>query len=206
VIIIVFFCLFIIIWHQISDTHARSFDTQSFVFVIIIFLLSTFITHSSFLFPVKLQTTLHRIATHLGQWRQQANIRTDTIPEWSSECNSYTRGSVVKFLPNNRYYIAIQYLNNAAHPQSKSHSILSRFFADATYFLTLQFLCCLTLVSLNIIWIVRERFWERILIGYFLVFVSSYPVFKIVRDRVIMDFVEDHDINQTSTIKQKKSS
>lgn len=188
-------------------SHARSYSTQPLIFLVVIFLLSTFITHSSFLFPVKFQTTLHRIAVHLGQWRQQSNIRTDTIPEWSFECNSYTRGSVVKLSTNNRYYIAIQHLNNAAHPQSKSHSILSRFFVDPTYCLTIQFLCCLLIVSLNIIWIIRERFWERILIGYFLVFVSSYPVFKIVRDRIIMDFVEEHESIQTSTIsKQKKSS
>jgi hypothetical protein len=171
------------------------------------FTLSTFITHSTFLFPVKLQTTLNRIATHLGQWRQQTNIRTDTINEWSSECNSYTRGSVVKLSSNNQYYIAIQHLSNAANPQSKAHSILYRLFGDPTYFLTIQFLLCLILILFHIIWIVRGKYWEQILIGCCIIFYSSYPIFKIVRDRIIIDFVEEQEIFQTSTIsKQKKSS
>lgn len=169
--------------------------------------MSTFVTHSSFLFPVKLQTTLHRIATHLGQWKQQSSIRTETINEWSSECNSYTRGSAVKLSSNNRYYIAIQHLNNAANPQSKSHSMLYRIFGDPTYFLTIQFFLCIIIVIFHIIWIVRGRYWEQILIGYLIIFHSSYPIFKILRDRIIMDLVEEHEYFQTSTIsKQKKSN
>lgn len=182
-------------------------DNQPIKFLITILTLSTFVTHSTFLFPVKLQTTLHRIATHLGQWRQQSNIRTDTIHEWSSECNSYTRGSVVKFPRNNQYYIAIQHLNNAANPQSKSHSILYRTFGDATYFSTIQFLLCIILILFQLIWIIRGKHWEQVLIGYFLIFYSSYPIFKIVRDRLIIDFVEEPETYQTSTTsKQKKSS
>ncbi len=189
------------------DSHTRTKDVQPLKLLLIIFTLSTFITHSAFLFPVKLQTTLHRIATHLGQWRQQSNIRTDTINEWSTECNSYTRGSVVKFSSNNQYFIAIQHVNNAAHPQSKSHAILYRLFGDQTYFLTIQFLLCLTLIILYIIWIIRGKHWEQVLIGCFIILHSSYPIFKIVRDRVLMDLVEEHEIFQTSTIsKQKKSS
>jgi len=191
----------------ILDIHVRSIDNEPIQLLTIIFTLGTLITHSAFLFPVKLQTTLHRIATHLGQWRQQSNIRPDTINEWSSECNSYTRGSVVKFSSNNQYYIAIQHLNNAANPQSKSHSMLYRLFGDPTSFLTTQFLLCLILIIFHIIWIIRGKYWEQILISCFIIFYSSYPIFKIVRDRIIIDFVEEHEIYQTSTVsKQKKSS
>ncbi len=191
----------------ILGPHVRSTDTQPLKLLIFIFTLSTFVTHSAFLFPVKLQTTLHRIATHLGQWRQQSNIRTDTINEWSSECNLYKRGSVVKLSSNNRYFIAIQHLNNAAHPQSKSHAILYRLFGDPTYFLTIQFILSIILAIFHIIWIIRNRHWEQILISWLIIFYSSYPIFKITRDRIIMDFVEEHDCVQTSTIpKQKKSS
>ena len=188
-------------------TRLRSTDDQPIKFLIFIFTLSTFITHSSFLFPVKLQTTLHRIATHLGQWREQSNIRTDTIHEWSAESNSYTRGSVVKFSSNNQHYLAKQHLNNAANPQSKSHSILYRLFGDATYFLTIQFLLCIALVIFHMIWIIRIRYWEQIFVGSLIIFSSSYPIFKIVRDRLIMDFVEEHEVFQTATVaKQHKSS
>lgn len=182
-------------------------DSQPIKFLITMFTLSTFVTHSAFLFPVKLQTTLHRIATHLGQWRKQSNIQTDTINEWSSECNSYTRGSVVKLSSNNKYYIATQRLSNAANPQSKSHSILFRLFRDQTQFLTIQFLLCILLVIFHITWITRGRHWEQIIIGYILIFYNSYPIFKIVRDRIIMDLVDEHEYIQASTVsKQKKSS
>ncbi|CAF1329171.1 unnamed protein product [Rotaria magnacalcarata] len=201
------FILFDLIPIKMADTHLSSTENQPLKFLITLFTLSTFLTHSAFLFPVKLQTTLHRIATHLGQWRQQSNIRTDTINEWSSECNSYTRGSVIKLPSNHQYYIAIQHLSNAANPQSKSHSMLYRLFGDPTYFLTIQFILSIVLVLFHIIWIARGSHWEQVIVGYFLIFYSSYPIFKIVRDRIIMDLVEEHEYAQTSTIsKQKKSS
>ncbi|CAF1010577.1 unnamed protein product [Rotaria sordida] len=201
------FILFDLIPIKMLDIHVRSMDSQPLKSLIFILTLGTFVTHSAFLFPVKLQTTLHRIATHLGQWRQQSNIRTDTINEWSSECNSYTRGSVVKLSSNNQYYIAIQHLSNAANPQSKSHSILYLLFGDPTYFLTVQFIFSVILVILHIIWIACGRHCEQILVGYLIIFYSSYPIFKIARDRIIMDFVEEHEYFQTSAIaKQKKIS
>ncbi|CAF4966391.1 unnamed protein product [Rotaria sp. Silwood1] len=201
------FILFDFVPIKMADTHVRSVDSQPLKMLIFIFALSTLVTHSAFLFPVKLQTTLHRIATHLGQWRQQSNIRTDTISEWSSECNSYTRGSVIKLSSNNQYYIAIQHLSNAANPQSKSHSILYRLFGDPTYFLTVQFILSITLIVFHIIWSIFGRHWEQILVGYLIIFYSSYPIFKIIRDRVILDFVEEHEYFQASTIsKQKKLS
>ncbi len=108
----------------------------------------------------------------------------------------------MKFSSNNQYYLAVQHLNNAANPQSKSHSILYRLFGDPTYFLTSQFLLCLILVILHVIWILRGRHWEEILIGCFIILSSAYPVFKIVRDRIIMDFVEENEIFQTKKINQ----
>jgi hypothetical protein len=170
--------------------------------------LGTFLTHSAFLFPVKFQTNLHRIATHLGQWRQQSNIRTDTTNEWSSECNTYKRGSVVKLSSNNQqHFIAIQHVNNAANPQSNSHSILYHLFGDATYFLNIQFVLCIILVLFHIIWIISGKYWEQIVVGCLIIISVCYPIFKIARDRIIMDCVEEQESFQTSTIsKQKKSS
>jgi hypothetical protein len=192
---------------HILDTHVRSIDTQPIKLLIVILTLNTFVTHSAFLFPVKLQTNLHRIATHLGQWREQSNIRPDTINEWSSECNSYTRGSVVKFSSNNQHFIAIQHLSNAGNPQSKSHSLLYKLFGDPTYFLTIQFTLSIILIIFHLIWIIRGKYLEQILIGCLIIFSSSYPIFKIIRDRIIMDLVEEHEVFQTSTTsKQKKSS
>ena len=174
--------------------------------LLFIFSLSTFVTHSAFLFPMKLQTTVHRVATHLGQWRQQSkNIRTNTINEWSPECNSYTHGSVVKLSSNKQCFIAMERLSNAANPLSESHSILYRLFGDPTYFLTVQFFLCIVLVIFHIIWIIRGTHWEQIIIGYLIILHSSYPIFKIVRDRIIMKMVEEHEFFQTSTVsKQKK--
>ncbi|UJR20751.1 hypothetical protein I4U23_023869 [Adineta vaga] len=203
------FILFDFIPIATINHHVRSIENQPLKLIIFIFTLSTFITHSTFLFPVKLQTTLQRIATHLGQWRVQKDIRTETINEWSSECNSYTRGSVVKLSPTNRYFIAIQHLSNAAHPQSNAHAILYRLFSDPTYVLTIQFVLCLILSLFQIIWLIRGQTWEQILISWFIIFYSSYPIFKITRDRIIMDFVEDHEYVQTTistTSRQKKSS
>ena len=177
-------------------------DKQPMKFLFFIFALSAFLTQCTFLFPVKLHTTLHRIATHLGQWRRQSNIRTETINLWSAECNSYTRGSVVKFSRKNEYYIAIQHMNNAAHPQWTSHSILYRLFGEATYLLTLQFLLCLFLIICHLIWTIRGRHWEQILVGCLMIFYSSYPIFKIVRDRVILDLVDEHEFVQTCTTKK----
>ena len=176
--------------------------------LVALFTTSTFVTHSAFLFPVKLQTTLHRIATHLGHWRLQSLIRTDTIQEWSPECNTYTRGSVVKLSSHHRkHFLAVQHLSNAAHPQSKSHSLLYRLFGDATYLLTVQLIFCSLVVVVNLIWMIRGKSWEQIIIGCLMLFYNSYPTYKIVRDRIIMDFVEEHESFQTSTIsKQKKSS
>jgi hypothetical protein len=55
---------------------------------------------------------------------------------------------------------------------------------------------------LHVIWILRGRHWEEILIGCFIILSSAYPVFKIVRDRIIMDFVEENEIFQTKKINQ----
>jgi hypothetical protein len=196
----------------IQGQHERPADRTSLTILIVTFALGTLMTQSTFLFPMKLQTTLHRVATHLGQWRLQSLIRTDTVQEWSSDCNSYTRGSVVKLSSHHQqqqqqHFLAIQHLSNAAHPQSKFHSFLYRFFGDATNFLTAQFVLCLPLILLNIIWILRGTHWQHMIIGCLLMFYNSYPIYKIVRDRVIMDFVEEHESFQTLTLsKQKKLS
>jgi hypothetical protein len=85
--------------------------------------------------------------------------------------------------------------------------MLYRLFGDPTYFLTTQFLLCFILILFHIIWIIRGKYWEQIIISCLIIFNSSYPIFKIIRDRIIIDFVEEHEIYQTSTIsKQKKSS
>ncbi|CAF1404140.1 unnamed protein product [Adineta steineri] len=201
------FILFDFIPIKMMGNNVRSTDNQPLKLLILIFTLSTFITHSAFLFPVKLQTALHRIATHLGQWRSQSSIRTDTIHEWSSECNSYTRGSVVKLSSNNRYFVATEHLSNAAHPQSKAHAIIYRFFGDATYFINIQIVFCIILTILQFIWIIRSKYWEQILISWLITFYSSYPIFKITRDRIILNLVEyQDDVQTTTTLKQKRSS
>ncbi|CAF1330032.1 unnamed protein product [Adineta steineri] len=201
------FILFDFIPIKMMGNNVRSTDNQPLKLLILIFTLSTFITHSAFLFPVKLQTALHRIATHLGQWRSQSSIRTDTIHEWSSECNSYTRGSVVKLSSNNRYFVAMEHLSNAAHPQSKAHAIIYRFFGDATYFINIQIVFCIILTILQFIWIIRSKYWEQILISWLITFYSSYPIFKITRDRIILNLVEyQDDVQTTTTLKQKRSS
>ncbi len=181
----------------ILGPHVRSTDTQPLKLLIFIFTLSTFVTHSAFLFPVKLQTTLHRIATHLGQWRQQSNIRTDTINEWSSECNAYTHGSVVKLSSNNdKYFIATQHLSNAAHPQSISHAILYRLFSDARYLLTIQFIICMILIVCQLVWIIQGKYWHEILISTLIILNSSYTIFKIIRDRLIFDMIDDNEYDE----------
>ncbi|CAF0976181.1 unnamed protein product [Adineta ricciae] len=190
------------------NPHIRSIESQPLKFLIFILTLSTFISHSAFLFPVKLQTTLQRIATHLGQWRAQANVRAETINEWSSECDSYTRGSVVKLSSTSQHFIAIQHLSNAAHPQSNAHAMLYRLFSDPTYFLTTQLVLCLVLSVFQVVWLFLGKSWEKIIISWFIIFCSSYPIFKITRDRFIMDYVEEHEYVQTTTTtsRQKKSS
>lgn len=190
--------------HSISllDSPNSINDNRPRKLLIFIFALSTFLTHCTFLFPVKLHTTLHRIVTHLGRWRRESNLRTESINPWSSECNSYTRGSVVKFTSTNVSYIAIQHMNNAAHPQSFSHSFLFRLFGDATYLLTIQFLLAFVLIICHFIWTIRGQHWQEILIGCLMIFYSSYPMFKIVRDRVILDLVDENEFIQTYTTRK----
>jgi hypothetical protein len=176
--------------------------------LIIIFALSTFLTHSVFLFPIKFQTNLHRLATHLGQWRLQSFIRTETINEWSSECNSYTRGSVIKLSSDTgKYFIAIQNLSNAAHPQSKTHSILYRLFGEATHFITIQFSICIILIICQLFWIISGKLWYEILISILLILNTSYTIFKIIRDRLIFDMIRSYGSDEILlTSKQKKSN
>jgi hypothetical protein len=181
-----------------SDADARPVDNQRFQILILIFALSTFLTHSVFLFPVKFQTNLHRLATHLGQWRLQAFIRTDTINEWSSECNAYTHGSVVKLSSNNeKYFIAKQNLSNAAHPQSISHSILYRLFSDARYLLTIQFIICMVLIVCQLVWVIQGKYWHEIIISTLIILNSSYTIFKIIRDRLIFDMIDDNEYEKS---------
>ena len=172
------------------------------------FSLGSLISQTNFLFPVKLQTTLHRISTHLGHWRTQSLLRPETIQEWSPECNSYTRGSVVKVSSNRQeHFLAVQHLNNAAHPQSISHAVLYRIFGDFTAFSTCQSLLSIGLLFINIIWVVCGKYWPNTIIGGLIILSNSYPTFKILRDRLIMDFVEEQGSFQTSKIsKEKKSS
>lgn len=174
----------------------------------LIFALSTFLTHSVFLFPVKFQTNLHRLATHLGQWRLQSFIRKDTINEWSPECNSYTRGSVIKLSSNNeKYFIAVQHLSNAAYPQSISHAILYRLFGDVRCFLTIQFIISIVLILCQLYWIIQGKYWHEILISILIILNSSYTIFKIIRDRLIFDMIDDNEYDEIIlTSKQKKSN
>ena len=195
-------------YFSFSDPDTRSVDHQRFQILTLIFALSTFLTHSVFLFPIKFQTNLHRLATHLGQWRLQTFIRTDTINEWSSECNSYTRGSLIKLSSNEGiYFIAIQPSSNAAHPQSISHSILYRLFSNARYFLTIQFIICIILILCQLVWIIQGKHWYEMLITVLIIFNSSYTIFKIIRDRLIFDMIDDNEYDEIIlTSKQKKSN
>jgi hypothetical protein len=179
-----------------------------YITLILIFGLTALLTHSTFLFPVKLQTTLHRLATHLGQWRQHPITRPNTITEWSSECNSYTRGSIVKLSSKNeQHFIAIQHLSNAAHPQSISHSILYQLFGDAKFFLTIQNGLNNAIILFQLFWIIRGKFWHESLIVCLIVLHSSYTIFKITRDRLILEMVDNNESDEIIlTSKQKKSN
>jgi hypothetical protein len=187
----------------LSDPNIPTADTQHYRLLIIIFALTTFLTHSLFLFPVKFQANLHRLSTHLGQWRLKPFIEIDTIPEWSSECNSYTYGNIIKL--SSKYFIAVHDFSNAAHPQSISHSILYRFFGDITYFLTIQFLLCFLLIFCQLSWIIRGPFGLGTSISFLIILNSSYTIFKIIRDRLLFDMIDIHESDEyLLTSKQKK--
>jgi hypothetical protein len=177
------------------------------IVLIVILNISTWLTHLCFLFPVKLQTTLNRLAVHLGEWRAQTLTQTGSAQLWSTESNSYTRGSVVQISNHHQCFLAVQPLSNAAHPQSRSHRLLYRLFGEATSFQTMKFLVSLVWLILVIIWIVHGQYWEEVIIGSLLIFHNSYTTFKIFRDRIILDFAEEHESSQGSNnTKQKKLS
>lgn len=187
------------------DPNIISTDTQCFKLLIIIFAINTFLTHSIFLFPMKFQANLHYLSNHLGQWRLKSFNSTDSIDEWSSKCNTYTYSSVIKLSSN--YFIALQHLSNAAHPQSISHSIIYRLFSNINYFITIQFFLCLILIFCEIIWIISGHFGYEIFISILIILNSSYTIFKIIRNRLIFDMIDEHESDQfLLTLKQKKSN
>jgi hypothetical protein len=192
-----------------SDTNLSLVENQRYKILIIIFALSTCLTHSVFLFPVQFQTNLHRLSMHLGQWRLKPYTGTDVIHKWSSECNSYTNGNMIKLSSNNieKYFIAIHHLSNAAHPLSISHSILYRLFGDLTYFLTIQFRLCPILIFCQLLWIIPGRFAFEIFISILIMLNSSYTIFKIIRDRLLFDMLDEHQSDAfLLTSKRKKSN
>jgi len=108
---------------------------------------------------------------------------------------------------SDKYFIAIQYLSNAAHPQSISHSILYRLFGNIKYFLTIQCLLCFILIICQLFWIIRGQFAFEILISILIILNSSYTIFKIIRDRLIVDMINEYESDQLLlTSKQKKSN
>jgi hypothetical protein len=177
-----------------SDINLSPIEDQGYKILIIIFMLTTFLTHSIFLFPVQFQTNLHRLSMHLGQWRLKSHTETDLIFKWSSECNSYTNGNLVRLSSNNfeKYFMAIHHLSNAAHPLSISHSILYRLFGNLIYFLTIQFRLCSILILCQFLWIIPGRFNFEIFISILIILNSSYTIFKIIRDRLLFDMLDEH--------------
>ncbi len=190
----------------ISDTNIISTDNQRYKILIIIFALSTLLTHSVFLFSVKFQVNFRHLSNHLGQWRLKSSNRTDQIYEWSSECNIYTNGNMIKLSSNSdKYFIAIQHLSNAAHPQSISHSIFYRLFGKIRYFLRIQFFLSLILIFCQLFWIIHAKFGFEILISILIILNSSYTIFKIIRDRLIFDMIDKYESDQyLLTSKEKK--
>jgi hypothetical protein len=192
------------------DANIRSTDNQRYKILITIFIfaLSTFLTHSVFLFPIKFQVNLHNLSNHLGQWRLKPFNRTDPITEWSSECNTYKHGNIIKLSTNSvKHFIAIQALSNAAHPESISHSIFYRLFGGRKCYLAIQFPICLILIFSQFFWIIRGKFGFEILISILIMLNSSYTIFKIVRDCLIFSMIDEHESDQyLLTSKQKKSN
>ncbi|CAF0720918.1 unnamed protein product [Adineta steineri] len=202
------FILFDFIPFKIMAADVRSVDYERYIMLILICALTTFITHIIFLFPVKFQTNLYHLASHLGRWRLQSFLRTDTINEWSSECNSYVRGHTIRLSSNNdKYFIAEHPLSNAAHPQSISHSILYRLFGNTRYFLTIQFLIFIILIVCQFLWILHGKFWYEILISILIILNSSYTIFKIIRNRLIFNMINDNECDEIILpTKSKKSN
>ncbi|CAF1219333.1 unnamed protein product [Didymodactylos carnosus] len=164
----------------------RNVDLKSYILLIVILFLITITIHFTFLFPVKLQTTLHRIASHLGQWRKQNQTTKNSLGNWLEECNSYQRGTIISH--KNNFYMAMD-MNNAAQPDLLSHKIIVKLFGDPLRFMNISlFLACSTVIF-EYYWCIRGNHWEQIMIGVLLVLSCCYPIFKIFRDRLILEFV-----------------
>ncbi|UJR28848.1 hypothetical protein I4U23_010072 [Adineta vaga] len=202
------FILFNIIPFVMIDADVRPVNLQQYHILIMIFILTTFLTHTVFLFPMELQFNLRHLATHLGHWRLQSSLRTDSINEWSSECNSYIRGSQIKCSSNHKekYFIGEQLLSNAAHPQSISHSIFYRLFSNRMNFLSKQFLLCIILILCQLLWIIQGKFWYEIIISISIIFSTSYIIFQIVRDRLIFEMMDDNEYNEIILKSKEKKS
>lgn len=160
----------------------------------IIFALSTFLTHVHFLFPIQYQLNLQHLATHLGQWhRQSSSPSTKSISEWSSECNFYPENSLIKI--SSHYFLAQHSHTNAAHPQSISHRLLFYLFHNLKTFSSLQFRLCLFLILCQLSWIIAGRFLCQILASCLIFFHSFYTIFQIVRDHVLFKMIDQDLFN-----------
>jgi len=108
---------------------------------------------------------------------------------------------------SDKYFIAIQQLSNAAHPQSISHSIFYRLFGDIRYFLRIQFFLSLILIFCQLFWIIHAKYGFEILISILIILNSSYTIFKIIRDRLIFGMIDKYESDQyLLTSKEKKRS
>lgn len=171
---------------------------QHYHILLMIFTLATLLTQSIFLFPVEFQISLHHLATHLGHWRVQSPLRKDGIHEWSTECNSYHRGSQIKYSSNQKekYFIGEEYLSNAAHPQSIPHTILYYLFHDRLYFSSKQFLLCIILVLCQLLWLIQGTLWYEIAISGAILVHNGFTIFQVTRDRFIFDLMDDNGYNE----------
>ncbi|CAF1200739.1 unnamed protein product [Adineta ricciae] len=191
---------------QMINTGVRPVNIQQYHILVIIFTLATLLTQSIFLFPIELQIRLHHLATHLGRWRLKSTFRKDRIHECSIECNSNHRGSQIKYSSNQKekYFIGEEYLSNAAHPQSISHTILYYLFHNRLYFSSKQFLLCIILVLGQLLWLIQGKLWYEVVISGAFLLHNGFTIFQITRDRFIFELMDDNGYNEISLKSEEK--
>ncbi|CAF1231030.1 unnamed protein product [Adineta ricciae] len=191
---------FDIIPFKMINSDVRPVNIQQYYILVMIFTLATLLTQSIFLFPIEFQISLHHLATHLGRWRVKSPFRKNRIHESTIECNSHHRGSQIKYSSNQKekFFIGEDYLNNAAHPQSISHTILYYLFHNRLYFSSKQFFLCIILVLCQLLWLIQGKLWYEVVISGAILLNNGFTIFQITRDRFIFDLMDDNEYNEIS--------
>lgn len=144
--------------------------------------LGCFTMYLAHCYPPNYCDTLHRAALHLGRW-VKVEGRASHLPShpWA-DSTLWQQGALVKYC---KEFYKAEGVSNAAEPGNSNHI---RFY---TVFYNPSFLMCalvglqMSLVSLQMVILMRTSEWYKVLSVSLLLFANHYPLFRMTRDYLI---------------------